>query len=414
MQLPDISTILSEKWLPNLVGIIGGLLGAYAFIDNYILRFKPKIFAGSQVFFQLGSESRNGWQEVDYILLSIEIGNHRKKYGLIYDLAVRYYVSGEINPNTVIYYASEMAENIKLENKKAVPENILPFKPLAILPNSDKSINLLLGDVVNRSKDSISRGQHYDLELYYQTNPKGKWKFVSKSRLYNTTRHGEKESDVQIPFTTLDLDVSRGEIKHFTKPIATSGVYKGALDKENHWKKQKLTNRFTKKPVSFFKNTVQYISRQVQFVRNDIVDRKFRWPVILQYFKNPKRQKWTIGHPELKHKVFEALYKLHEILSEKAALLNPANEQGNDLVLKKNSETEFIISRYQLSLKVYISNDKDIRVHGEGSYSKGRFIRYNLELRKGMFNHYYYLENYGPKTLESFAFIILDTIALQS
>ncbi len=415
MDLLDIFTFFSQKWLPNLVGTVGGLLGAYAFVDNYILRFNPKVFTGSQVFFQLDPEVKHCRQELEYILLSVQIGNHRKKYGMIYDFAVRFYVSGEINPSTVIYYASELAENIRLEDKKATPENIYPFKPIAILPNSDKSINLLLGEVVHRSKDSLDRGQHYSLELYYQTKPNGKWHFVNKVELYNSYTFGKKESDVQMAFTTLNYDTSREKIKKYTKSIPVSGVYKGASYKETDKSLKKIKYQYIQQPLFFLRHIGIYLGVK-GFSRCDkLVDEKYRWPIIVDYFKNPKRFKLKMGYPELKPKGIEGLNLLYDILSEKAALLNLGIERGHDLVLKKISDTEFTISKYHLSMSIYLSNDKDMRVHGEGVHSRRRLIRYNLELKKGVFNQYYYhLENHGAKTIESFAVTLLDIIALQS
>ena len=48
----EIINFLNQGWLPNLVGLVGGLLGVWTFIDAYIINFRPKIYIGTRVIIQ--------------------------------------------------------------------------------------------------------------------------------------------------------------------------------------------------------------------------------------------------------------------------------------------------------------------------------------------------------------------------
>lgn len=406
--------ILNEKWLPNLIGLVGGTLGAYAFVDNYLLKFKPKIYMSTQVLFKQ-KETKLNRKELDNIVLTLEIANRRKKYGLIYDLAVRIYKTDEINPDTLIYYSSEIAAELIFDGDQVTINDIKPFTPISVLPNSSKSAVLLFGDVVNRSKViDVNSYANFYVELFYQCKPKGKWRFVDKIFLYNLSERNrleKREVDANtIYFTSLNYDNSRTKIEK-TKKSPTTTIYTGAFHREKIAKYYRITYTL-RKPFLYIFAIFQGPFIYVKLFINKITDKVIRIPILKKYSKSSQQPKIIFGNKDLKPFTIAAISELHEILSELADAINKGIDESRTVKVNEIQQQSFVISCYHMSLKIYMSSDTSIRVQ-EVNAQYGSKIRFNYMLKENILKQRtWQLEKVGYMSTRSFAIKILDFLVL--
>jgi hypothetical protein len=410
----DINGFLTEKWLPNLVGLIGGTLGSWSFIDNYVLKFKPNIYIGSQVFFRLKKNERTSRTEIDAILLSIEICNYRKKYGLIHDFAIKVYRSDEINPEVHIYYSSERASLFlkKDDNLEAIDGK--PFNPVAILPNSNTSASLVVGRV-NFSKMDVNSQANYSIEAYYKIKPDGKWRLSGKLNLYNVTASENyiagkvNVANDLLVFTQLDYEAER-EL-HSVNGSAVTSIYRGAYHRQKDFFIRLLRVRIYK-PIAYIKDFFKNAFITFDVIQTLAVDKVLRLPAIKKYAIEKPRLNITVGNPKLSPITDSTLDILYSELEKIAAPINTHSKKEYHITLSKKGKGTFIISRYHMALTVYKSGDTSIRVQEENS-SYGSKVRYNFLLKQGLLKkQYWYLENRGYMSVESFAIRIIDFLML--
>ncbi len=408
-----LQDFLGEKWLANLLGIVGGTLGIYAFVDNYILKFKPRIYIASQVIFKL-KDNRHARKELDKIILSLEISNNRKKYGLIHDLAIKIYTSDEINPDTVIYYSSETSSKIVSNEENVSFEDLKNYSPISVLPNSSKSITVLFGEVVNRSKTSINDRKDFYYELYYQINGKGKWKYATRAYLYNLKdshfMDGKDYGEDFVLFTSLDFNSTREKLNKIKEKTITT-IYRGAFHQAKdsflrHWR-----YRMTK-PFSYCKDFFQLIGINIKLFANREIDRKLKVPIILKYAKAKRGGRLTFGNKKFAEITVNAIEELGEVLVQMAEVINKNALPELKIKVEKKADSEIQISCYHMFLKIYKSGDGHIQVQ-EADSLHGSKVRFSLQLKENLFNYqYWYLRNNGYTTIRSLALKIIDFLML--
>ena len=400
---------LTSNWLPNLLGLIGGILGIWSFVDNYIIRFKPKIYIGTKVIFD--TEEKQNFTSLNSIMFSTELCNHRKKYGVIYDYAVRIYKADEINSDSAIYYASELIDNIPINTKEIANQGLRSFNPIAILPNSNKSVNICFSKVMYRSKMSINTYSNYYLEAYYQKEPKGKWNFIDKLYLYNTTELG-KIPEKFISFSVLNNSTTKEKLKEEIKTQKTN-LYTGASEKTLKLFFGRLKYRLILRPFKFILDTFKAIPFYLKMLKLWFLDKYIKLPIIKKYGKKVEQASIQFGDKEnrkVTERVFNEIFEEFKNISEKMNL--GANDKAITTV--KLEKGQIIISRFKLSIKLYIAGDLNIRVQ-ELNSSAGSKLSYSLNLKSGLWNkNFWYLENYGFIKPKSFVVKVLDAFIIHS
>lgn len=407
--MKEILTIIGQNWFTNILGIVGGSLGIWTFIDSYLIRFNPRIYIGTKVIINTNKAPLR--EDLESIICSLELCNHRKRYGVIYDFAVRVYKADEINPDNAIYYASQLVNKIPINIDELKDQEYDLFNPLTILPESNSSVNLVLGEVLNRSKMNISKSSNYYLEAYYQKKPEGKWYFIDKLYLYNKGLYSNLTSQY-IQFSVLNTHTTREKLNKKIKPQKTN-LYEGASHKHLSGKLIRYRYLFFFRPLSRIKDIFYSIPFYANFLISFLIDKFIKIPIIKKYGENITKAKFTFGSPE-ERPITEAAF--NQIYSELDKLIKEINVNANKnaLISLEKKDSYIFLSRHKLSIKFYISGDRSIHVQ-ELNAQFGSRLAYSLSLEKAIFGkNYWKLENYGFVSLKTFSVKVLDSFIIHS
>ncbi|WP_157768590.1 hypothetical protein, partial [Burkholderia ambifaria] len=141
----DPSSITSAvdivKGISTALGIIGGLLGAYTFIDAYVLRFKPKFVAGDRVYL-VYAKNKADYTYLSSLVIQFEVFNHRNKLGRIEDVFVRIYDSRQLEASILDLFPIASLEEMPISREGVVLARRLSPAPLAIPNKSSKTLTL--------------------------------------------------------------------------------------------------------------------------------------------------------------------------------------------------------------------------------------------------------------------------------
>lgn len=407
--MKEILTIIGQNWFTNILGIVGGSLGIWTFIDSYLIRFAPRIYIGTKVI--IDTKQGPHREDLESIICSLELCNHRKRYGVIYDFAVRVYKADEINSDNAIYYASQLVNKIPINVDELKNQEYDLFNPLTILPESNSSVNLVLGEVLHRSKMNISKYSNYYLEAYYQKKPEGKWYFIDKLYLYNKGQYSNSTSQY-IQFSVLNTDATREKLNKRIKPQKTN-LYMGASHKHLSGKWIRYRYLIFFRPLRRIRDLFYSIPFYGSFILSFVIDRFIKIPVIKKYGKNITKANITFGSPKEKPITEAAFNQIYIYLDE---LITEINDDANEnaLISLERKDSYIILSRYKLSIKFYMSGDRSIYVQ-ELNAQYGSRVTYSLSLENAIWGkNYWKLKNYGFISLQSFSVKVLDTFIIHS
>lgn len=405
----EITRIIGQGWFANLIGLVGGFLGLFTFIDSYLINFKPKIYIGTRIVIE-AIEEKN-FTRLNSIICSLELCNHRKKYGVIYDFAIRIYNADQINSDSSIYYASEIVDKIPVDVQLLQNQDYEVFNPVTVLPESNTSVNFVMAEVLHRSKMNFNNTKSYYAEVYYQKKPKGKWYFVDKLYLFNKGQF-DLTSKKYVSFTVLNSDTTREKLKHKVKTQKTS-LYTGAFHKTIELAKSRYIYKFIKYPYYRVLDTLIAVPFFLNIAANYLIDKFIKLPLIKKSGRNVQKLNIKFGSPELKPMTISAFDKIFTELQKITNEINISATPDAQITLVKN-DRQIIMSRYKLSIKFYLPGDTSIYVQ-ELNVSHGSRLTYNLSLKNKIWNKkYWHLENYGFITVKSFCVRVLDAFIIHS
>jgi len=405
----EILSTIGQNWFTNILGIVGGSLGIWTFIDSYLIRFVPKIYIGTKVVIE--SKQTHHKEDLESIICSLELCNHRKRYGVIYDFAIRVYKADEINSDNAIYYASQLVNKIPINIDELTNQEYELFNPITILPESNSSVNLVLGEVLNRSKMSISKSSDYYLEAYYQKKPEGKWFFIDKLYLYNKGQYSNSTSKY-IQFSVLNTNITREKLNRKIRPQKTN-LYLGASQKHLSGKWIRYRYLIFYRPLKGVRDLFYSVPFYTCFVLSFGIDKFVRIPIIKKYGKNIIKTNITFGSPKEKP-VTEAAF--NQIYLELNKLITKINEGANKVALisLEKKDSYIILSRHKLSIKFYMSGDRSIYVQELNAQFGSRFT-YSLSQENAIWSKKYWkLKNYGFISIKSFSVKVLDAFIIHS
>lgn len=405
----EILTTIGQNWFTNILGIVGGSLGIWTFIDSYLIRFVPKIYIGTKII--IDTKQTLHREDLESIICSLELCNHRKRYGVIYDFAVRVYKADEINSENAIYYASQLVNKIPINVDDLKNQEYELFNPITILPESNSSVNLVLGEVLNRSKMGMSKSSNYYLEAYYQKKPEGKWYFVDKLYLYNKGQYSQSTSQF-IQFSVLNTNATREKLNKKIRPQKTD-LYLGASHKHLSGKWIKYKYLIFYRPLRGIKDLFYSLPFYTNFALSLVIDKFIRIPIIKKYGKNITKANITIGSPKEKP-ITETAF--NQIYLELDNLITKINDGANTnaLISLEKKDSYIILSRYKLSIKFYMSGDRSIYVQ-ELNAQFGSRLTYSLSLENAIWGkNYWKLKNYGFISIKSFSVKVLDAFIIHS
>jgi hypothetical protein len=394
-------------WLPNLLGLVGGTLGLYTFIDTYLFIFKPKVLIGNNIVLE-SSLQKNNDTVLESITCSIEFCNHRKKYGIIYDVAVRIYRTEAINPEYRIYYASKIIDKIPIKQCEWDLQEFQLFSAVTVVPTSTTSKNIIFSETLFTSTLPFSTYSNYYIEVYYQRKPKGKWHFVDKLLLYN--KKGLRlQNEKYITYSVIDSEMTREKLGKSIKPPETS-IYRGVTHKISKEESKALYRSTIGKTMLKSKDIVWTLPFYGRILYMKVTDRFLRLPIIKNYAMTKHNIRLQFGQPHLRTNTMAAYENICDHLSELADEINIKIPQQEAKIAVDKKDGYLLIYRNRLTLKMIISGDNQITV-GDPNSS----IFYSIYFKNSIWNKkHWYLEHDGFIPLESFAIKIMDSFILHS
>ncbi len=411
--MPEILKIFDEKWIGNLIGFIGGLLGLLTFINAYLLPFKPRMFLGSKAFI-LAKKAPNlvgKYVMLNSVMCSIQIGNHRNKYGSILDFAIRIYKTHALNPDHAVYFASNTWSSypLTLANVSSVQKSL--FSPFNILPKSERSLHLEFSELLNRSNMIIDSDANMYLEIYYQIGPHRPWKLLRTYFLFFKEME-QLNDDLMLKYTILESHVTRDKIFKVIKTTKPS-LFLGASNRTIKLFFRSMSFRLIRKPIRFIRDSLLFIPFSFLNITQWIYDQAVRLPLLRRSAVRIHRLTISSGQPDKVPKTQESFALICKILSKQIDIINLQAEDPAKIGLEQKA-SELILNRYKMSLKIYIAGDGYIVAQDIVTFQNPKLM-FHLWLKDTAFGYYvWHLQNVGYISAKSFALRVFDAFVLHS
>ena len=304
-----------------------------------------------------------------------------------------------------------MIAKIPINVDELEKQELSTFNPITVLPDSNKSISIVLSEVLYRSKMDFHPLNSYYIEIYYQKEPKSKWYFIGKFFLYNK---GQLEAGLKkyVLFTVLNYDSTREKLKKSVRHQKTN-LYQGASQNFLILKFRSYFYKLIKFPFYRVKDSFYSIPFYSHFLIDKVIDNLIKIPIIKKYGKIIDKSSIKFGAPESKPITYDAFEKIYSLLQKIAIQINSKAKKELEIKVEKK-EGQIILTRLRFALKFYIAGDETIVVQ-EAYSSVGSRITYQIALRRKLWNkNFWYLDNYGFITIKSFVIRVIDAFIINS
>lgn len=408
---PDTLKILSSfiGVIGGGIGVIGGVLGFYTFIDNNILRFKPRFNISERLFFSFdGKTPPSGLRgrTLKSIIFQIEITNGRNKIGRIDDFAIRIYNDSTTQPQAYMLYSEHILDRLPSKPASFDKEKINSFSPLSILGRSTKNTVIEFTPGQN-GKIHIPTDSYLKMELLYAL-PNKKWKIAGK---YTPGKFADCEKDNSsqdvVEYTLLGNTVERNKIEKILKQ-PPSALYKGVSGKQIDY--------YLRKPIWATKKIVSYPFKVLKVIVDVfiLIVRHVIFTTLILPLINKKSQKLprlTFGFPRahLKSDTEKTLIRLKEKSQEIADNINKNADSAAQIKIIPDSRG-FSIQRAKLTIKFYPSGEGYITVQDTDGYPQ-KFL-FSMQLYEYPFGIRLWKVNNKVMTVDSACILFMDSFIL--
>jgi len=199
--------IINLNLISSIIGIVGGILGCWYFIDNYLLKFNPKFKISDSLMFRytLKIEQNKTYKYISAIFLKINILNTRNKIGRIDDIALRIYDANQSSENSYMFFATTIYDKtFSLESIAKGNGSI--FSAISVLNKSDYSTVLELTPEDDCHPEIHSSNVVIDL-IYLST--KKEWCSVGTYNLHSIIKEEIKDQDIIMYTSTHSWSLKR-------------------------------------------------------------------------------------------------------------------------------------------------------------------------------------------------------------
>lgn len=407
-----MDSILNEeilKILSSIVGMIGGFLGFFVFIDNYILKFKPRLNISNRLFFRYKIEEKNPMTQgksLESVILKIEAINERNKIGRIDDFAIRIYDSRATFPSGYMLYSENVLEQLPSKSSYFEKDELGSFSPVSILGRSTKNIVV---EFKPRKYMSVTLNPEGGLKLdllYYL--PKKGWRTVGSFMPYYFKGHNEQEDpNGVIEYSLLDNSVTRESARDSLKPPKV-GIYKGISGK--------YISFYLMRPVWAIKNITTYPLKVFKLI-GALVEALFRQitsyclilPLINLKSKTLPRMQFRPARAHLIKDTEAALIKCKKNIGKIANKINSKADSKAQITIR-DENSSFNIQRGRLEVKFYKSGDGHIRANDTGGYPQ--MFTFSMELVEYPFGFRLWKVNNKIMTIRSACIHVMDSFIL--
>ncbi|MEN4520584.1 hypothetical protein [Pantoea agglomerans] len=393
----------------SLIGVIGGLLGFYTFIDNNLLKFKPYLNISGRLFFSFDRTKNNSCFKGDIIksiIFQIEVINGRNKIGRIDDFAIRIYNQSTTKPMTHMLYAENILDRLPSKATFFNKEKDNFFSPLSVLGRSTKNI------VIEFTPDlymdvHVPDGGFLKMELLYAL-PNNKWKIAGIYTPHHFKNHKEDETSKEVvEYSLLDYAVRRGKAKNILKE-PESGLYKGVSGK--------YLGIIFRKPIWFIRKTLKYSLSIIKLMIDAIVlcvKHLISTKIIIQLInKKSKRLPGIKISNARAHLGADTVNALNDLKKKSNEIIKEINSNADNLAqIKLTSDQEgFFIQRARLTIRFYKSGDGHITVQDTEGYPQK--YRFSMELCEYPFGIRMWKVNNKIMSLDTACVLFMDSFIL--
>lgn len=350
------------KIVSSIIGMIGGVLGVFVFIDNYILKFKPKFNISNKLYFKFFEQKQERFvrgRDVESVTIKIELINERNRLGRIDDFAVRLYDSRSTSPSSFMMYPENVYDHFSSDGIKDASS----FSPISVLGRSHTNLILEFKPTKNLSSlivpDSIIK---MDL-LYFQQ--KSGWKKIdSFSPHYFETY--DKNSNGTMEFSLLDSAVRRKGAEDVLKRPKV-GIYKGISGKYLGYYLLK-PYYWLKKVASYLLSILELVQSLFMMLARDFLNGFIVLPMIKAKSKALPRINFRSARSHLISDTDDALIKCKKYLKGMIESINSKAESEAKVTIVDRVGSEFSIMRGKLEVKLYKGGDGYIGISDTGGF----------------------------------------------
>ncbi len=397
------------KALSSIVGMIGGILGFFVFIDNYILEFKPRFKISNRLFFGYKTEEDSPslkCKSLESVILNIETINTRNKIGRIDDFAIRVYNPRATYPHEYMLYAENVLEELPSNTSKLDKVEANSFSSISILGRSNTNI------VVEFKPEkymgvSLNPEGSLKLDLIYYLPKKG-WKTAGTfTPHYFKGRNDEEDPNGIVEYSLLDIAVTREEASNSLKRPQI-GIYKGISGK--------YVGFYLMKPIWFLKRLVTYplkvvklIAALIEITARQISSHCLVLPLINLKSKSLPRLTISFGRTHLIDDTQLSLKKCRKNIEAITKKIN-AKADSKAGITTSDIHNGFSIRRGKLEVKFRQSGNGYIQVTDTGGYDQ--MFTFTMELVEFPFGIRLWRVNKKIMTLKSACIQIMDSFIL--
>lgn len=391
-----------------MIGIIGGILGFVTFIDTYILGFKPSFGISNSLLFKIQKEENKKSEWIESVYIKIETHNKRNKIGRIDDLAIRLYDTNSTRPQSYMFFAENIMDDLPKEKSTISNVNSNKFSPISILSKSNSKF-VIEFKAQRHSHPAINLDSNLKIDLLFFQSNKG-WFKINTSHLYNYSKYnnqGDSSNIIELSF--LDTEIIRDKASKSIKEPQNS-FYNGA-----GWKQFEIN---ISKPIWLLKKyitlPIKSVSLLIEILKLSI-KHAFYKKLILPLLKNSSKSlpRFTIEfiRENLREKTNQALKQCKKTICNIVNEINKtANENAKIEIIEVGNNNHFCIKRGHLEVQLYKSGDGHINIDDTQGFPKK--FTYALELKEFPFNIKLWYLNNKIMSLDSACIQIIDSFIL--
>ncbi len=338
-------TLLSFlKTISTAIGAIGGALGLYTFVDNYLLKFRPKFLIADRIYFSYKKNPKYPqYSHLHSLTAQFEIFNHRNKLGRIEDLIIRLYDSKEQEAKLVNLYPVSFLANMPLQQADLIAEQRVPASSIGI--NNKSSKTMIIEFSQERSMTAtVSPKGHLVAHALYKSQS-GKWINFAKYSLTAVFNEESETDEMKIyTFNLVDKYFERQKLQSKKIPFKTSS-YKGLSDF--------YLTRWLPTPFYRIKKLAKNVQSLFFYLRDmgkatcyGIYSEAVSWTIIRRTYNYSRKWRVTVGDQKKSVQTDLLLNKLSDIIQKKLSVINAKSseksvihfeQKGNEILLKKEN-----------------------------------------------------------------------------
>jgi hypothetical protein len=370
---PSILTIVS-----TIVGMAGGLLGFYTFVDSYLLRFRPKFATGEAFYFVYKKHELTNHTYIESIIFQTEIFNHRNKLGKIDGIYIKAYAPRQMEPSVINLHASSF-----LSEMPANVQNIfaLPRSHASTINLNNKSAKSVVLEMTQEDgyRATLPIDGEVIVELIYKLKT-GRLKSAKKFSLFHHPKktHEVAEQTVYV-FELLEKFNDTSNLEKYPLRVKTNSykgvsayyitIFLGSI--------RGKAKRFVMYSVDVFTSLVHAGSALLRSVFSEAVE----WNITRVYGPKKREVRITVGDKEKADLTLAYISNLFIVLTKKVESMNEKATDKEKITISRENN-EIILRKKSATIKIYKGGDGYIYAGLVDAMAKYMETVFSLEVKR--------------------------------